>query len=84
MDQYIFQTFISVFTNLYGEEFLPPLLNSLVNLESPRLYVEFMQYANTYDWDIYYAILELEIRGKYIYFYIIVSFKIVFFISLYT
>ena len=67
MDQYTFQTFISVFISLYGEEFLPPLLNSLVNLVSPRLYVEFMQYADTYEWDLYYAILELEIKGKYIF-----------------
>ena len=50
MDQYTFQTFIAVFFSLYGEEFLAPLLNSLVNLASPRLYVEFMEYADTHEW----------------------------------
>ena len=69
MNQYIFQAFISVFTNLYGEEFLFYLLNSLLNLDSPRLCTEIMQYASTYDWDIYYAVLELDVRGKYIYKY---------------
>ena len=71
MDQYTFQTFISIFISLYGEEFLPPLLNSLVNLASPRLYVEFMEYADTHEWDLYYAILGLEIKGKYIYIFIL-------------
>ena len=67
MNQFIFETLNFLFCSLFGEEYLYHLLHFMISLESHELYMEYINYADTYHWEVYLEIIELEETGKYIY-----------------
>ena len=59
MNQFTYELFLNVFYTFFADDYLYNLLNYPITRKSAQLYIEFCDYADEHDWDMYMCNLKL-------------------------